>query len=130
MPFLHQTLCLILNIYLVKADPIYKKSRIFEGTVSEPKTLKTMIKGLAGKDINEDYLIKPTIVLDAGIATEDNIKWLKGKPYHYIDKKKKVSYQYSESLSSSLNYYMLRPAVYDELPVCFWSVHETTFNQI
>ena len=61
-----------------------KKSRIFEGNVSEPKTLETMIKGLAGKAINEDSLFKPTIVLDAGIATEDNIKWLKGKPYHYI----------------------------------------------
>ena len=43
-----------------------------------------MIKGLAGGGINEDSLFKPTIVLDAGIATEDNIKWLKGKPYHYI----------------------------------------------
>ena len=61
-----------------------KNSRIFEGNVSEPKTLETMIKGLAGKDINEDSLFKPTIVLDAGIATEDNIKWLKAKRYPYI----------------------------------------------
>jgi transposase len=61
-----------------------KNSRIFEGNVSEPKTLETMIRGLAGKDINEDSLFKPTIVLDAGIATEDNIKWLKGKHYPYI----------------------------------------------
>ena len=29
-----------------------KKSRIFEGNVSEPKTLEMMIKGLAGEDIN------------------------------------------------------------------------------
>jgi transposase len=61
-----------------------KNSRIFEGNVSEPKTLETMIKALAGKDINEDSLFKPTIVLDAGIATEDNIKWLKAKRYPYI----------------------------------------------
>jgi transposase len=70
-----------------------KKSRIFEGNVSEPKTLETMIKGLSGEGINEDCLLKPTIVLDAGIATEDNIKWLKGRPYHYIvvsRKKKKA----------------------------------------
>jgi len=70
-----------------------KKSRIFEGNVSESKTLETMIKGLAGEDINEDSLFKPTIVLDAGIATEDNIKWLKDKPCHYIvvsRKKKKA----------------------------------------
>jgi len=70
-----------------------KKSKIFEGNISEPKTLEMMIKGLAGGAINEQSLIKPTIVLDAGIATEDNIKWLKAKAYHYIvvsRKKKKA----------------------------------------
>jgi transposase len=61
-----------------------KKSRIFEGNVSEPKTMETMIRGLAGGEIFDESLIKPTIVLDAGIATEDNIKWLKGKHYPYI----------------------------------------------
>ena len=29
-------------------------------------------------------LVKPTIVLDAGIATEANIKWLKGNQYSYL----------------------------------------------
>jgi transposase len=70
-----------------------KKSRIFEGNVSEPKTLETMIKSLAGEGIHEDCLIKPTIVLDAGIASEKNIQWLKGKQYPYIvvsRKKKKA----------------------------------------
>jgi len=70
-----------------------KKSRIFEGNISEPKTLEAMIKGLAGGDINGDCLFKPTIILDAGIATEDNIEWLKDKQYHYIvvsRKKKKA----------------------------------------
>ena len=82
------TLGLVLDM-----DGFPKKSRIFEGSVSEPKTLETMIKGLASKDINEDSLFKPTIVLDAGIATEDNIKWLKEKHYPYIvvsRKKKKA----------------------------------------
>jgi len=70
-----------------------KKSKIYEGNISEPKTLETMIRGLSGQDINENSLFKPTIVLDAGIATEDNIKWLRGKCYHYIvvsRKKKKA----------------------------------------
>jgi transposase len=61
-----------------------KKSRIFEGNVSEPKTLDKMIRGLAGGEISEDSLIKPTIVLDAGIASEENIQWLKDKHYPYI----------------------------------------------
>jgi len=61
-----------------------KKSQIFEGNVSEPKTLETMIRGLAGGEISEDSLIKPTIVLDAGISSEVNIQWLKDKHYPYI----------------------------------------------
>jgi transposase len=61
-----------------------KKSRIFEGNVSEPKTLDTMIRGLAGGEVSEDSMIKPTIVLDAGIASEENVLWLKGKRYPYI----------------------------------------------
>jgi transposase len=43
-----------------------------------------MIRGLAGGGISEGSLIKPTIVLDAGIASEKNIQWLKGKQYPYI----------------------------------------------
>lgn len=61
-----------------------KKSRIFEGNVGEPTTLKTMIEGLSGGDISDNLLFKPTIVLDAGIASEDNIKWIKSKGYRYI----------------------------------------------
>ena len=60
-----------------------KKSRIYEGNISEPITLEAMINGLDSEDI-KDSLSKPTIVLDAGIATEDNIKWLRSKCYHYI----------------------------------------------
>jgi len=77
--------CLLVTLGLVlDMNGFPKKSRIFEGNVSEPKTMEMMIRGLAGGGISEDYLIKPTIVLDAGIATEDNIKWLKDKHYPYI----------------------------------------------
>jgi transposase len=61
-----------------------KKSRIYEGNIGEPTTLQAMIEGLSDKDINEATAFKPTIVLDAGIATEDNIKWLRSEQYHYI----------------------------------------------
>lgn len=86
--------CPLVTLGLVlDAQGFPKKSRIFEGNISEPKTLETMIKQLAGEDINKTPLFKPTIILDAGIATEDNINWLKDKPYHYIvvsRKKKKA----------------------------------------
>ena len=61
-----------------------KNSRIFEGNISEPKTLETMIQGLSGGDVSKNPLIKPTIVMDAGIASEKNIQWLKNKHYPYI----------------------------------------------
>ncbi|MFO8164132.1 MAG: IS1634 family transposase, partial [Desulfatiglandales bacterium] len=57
-----------------------KKSQIFEGNASEPKTLETMIGGLSGGFSR----IRPTIVLDAGIASEVNIQWLKDRHYPYI----------------------------------------------
>jgi len=61
-----------------------KRSRIFEGNVSEPGTLETMIRGLSEGDTSQDSLIRPTIVMDAGIASEDNIKWLRKHHYRYI----------------------------------------------
>jgi len=61
-----------------------KRSRIFEGNVSEPSTLETMINGLSDGDNPQQSLLKPTVVMDAGIATEDNVKWLKGHNYRYI----------------------------------------------
>lgn len=73
------TLGLVLDM-----DGFPKKSRIFEGNVSEPKTLDMMIRGLVDGENLDDTFIKPTVVLDAGIATEDNIKWLKEGRYPYI----------------------------------------------
>ncbi len=69
-----------------------KRSRIFEGNVSEPSTLETMINGLSDGDNPQQSLLKPTVVMDAGIATEDNVKWLRGHKYRYIvvSRKKKV----------------------------------------
>jgi transposase len=71
-----------------------KNSQVFEGNISEPKTLQTMIRSLAVRESSEDSLIKPTIVVDAGVASEENIQWLKDTHYPYIvvsRKKKKKS---------------------------------------
>ena len=77
--------CLLVTLGLVlDMDGFPKKSRIFEGNISEPKTLEMMIRGLSGEDVSEESFLKPTIVLDAGIASEENIQWLKDKHYHYI----------------------------------------------
>lgn len=82
------TLALVLD-----AQGFPKKSRIYEGNISEPKTLEQMIKDLSVGQCGQAPLFRPTVVMDAGIASQDNIKWLQSKSYRYIvvsRKKKKA----------------------------------------
>ena len=77
--------CLLVTLGLVlDMHGFPRKSRIFEGNVSEPKTMETMIEGLGGGGYLKDSLIKPMVVVDAGIASEKNIQWLKDNSYPYI----------------------------------------------
>ena len=57
-------------------------SQVFPGNASEPATLKTMLDGLQGQ--NPLAMPKPVIILDAGIASADNIAWLVEHAYRYI----------------------------------------------
>ncbi len=57
-----------------------KKSEVFAGNASEPKTLAEMVGKLSDKDAS----LAPTVVLDAGIATEENIAWLVENGYRYV----------------------------------------------
>lgn len=75
-----------------------KCSQVFEGNISEPLTLEKMIKDMESKNISSD-LFKPskaTIVMDAGIASEDNIVWLKKNEYPYIVVSRKRHRQFDE----------------------------------
>jgi len=63
---------------LLDADGFPKKSGFFDGNISEPGTLKDMIDTLSSQDK------RPLIVLDAGLAAEINLKWLKDQDYTYI----------------------------------------------
>jgi len=56
------------------------RTAILPGNASEPKTLQEMIKNLTA----HQNLFKPTIILDAGIATIDNLAWLREEKYTYI----------------------------------------------
>lgn len=56
------------------------RTSIFPGNASEPKTLKKMIESLTV----HQSLFKPIIVLDAGIATNENLAWLRENGYHYV----------------------------------------------
>lgn len=72
-----------------------KHSEIFRGNVNEASTMATMVQGL-----EDDALVeKPTIVMDAGIATEDNIKWLTANHYPYIVVSRKRHREFNENQS-------------------------------
>lgn len=74
------------------------RSSFLPGNVSEPSTLQQAIEALGG----QDDLIKPIIVMDAGIASEDNLKWLRENKYPYIvsAKQKAPSMELSGELAS------------------------------
>jgi transposase len=64
---------------VVDADGFPKRSDVFAGNVSEPGTLAGMIAALSSHDSGQ-----PLIVMDAGLATADNILWLKAHGYGYL----------------------------------------------
>jgi transposase len=69
-----------------------KRSEVFAGNANEPKTLAEMV----GKLVENDASPAPTIVLDAGIATEENIAWLVEGGYHYVVVSRKRHREFNE----------------------------------
>jgi hypothetical protein len=67
---------------VVNAEGFLKYSQVFEGNMSDSASLEKIIKQLSERTAAKEA--KPTIVLDAGIATEDNIKLLRKNNYDYI----------------------------------------------
>ena len=62
-----------------------RRSSVLPGNVSEPGTLLDALDSLATEDEGED---KPTVIMDAGIATEDNLAELRKRGYHWITVKR------------------------------------------
>ena len=56
------------------------RTSFLPGNISEPGTLQQMIETL---NLTET-LLKPTVVLDAGIAFADNLEWLRNHGYSYV----------------------------------------------
>jgi transposase len=74
-----------------------RRSHVYEGNVSEAATLAEMIHDLEKGGISVG--IKPTVVMDAGIATERNIDWLKENEYPYLVVSRKKHREFDESAS-------------------------------
>jgi len=67
-----------------------KQSKIYEGNVSEPGTLEKMLDELS--NVVDGFNCQKTIVIDAGIATEDNLEIIKRKQFKYLAVSRKKSY--------------------------------------
>jgi hypothetical protein len=58
-----------------------RHSKIYEGNISEPETFKLMLSDVASQLTTEGE--KPLIVMDAGIATEENLTLIKSATFNY-----------------------------------------------
>jgi len=72
-----------------------RRSRVFAGNASEPQTLQEMLTGLSAPK-------GAAVVMDAGIATEANLDWLKANGYHYVVVSRKRDRQFDPALATEL----------------------------
>jgi transposase len=72
-----------------------RRSRVFAGNASEPATLKDMLTGLGAPH-------GATVVMDAGIATEANLTWLRAQGYHYLVVSKLRERQFDPTLATEV----------------------------
>lgn len=73
---------LVVLAVVVNAEGFLKYSQIFEGNMADNKTLEKIIDQLSSCTSSAQR--KPIVVLDAGIATEDNLKLLREKKFEYM----------------------------------------------
>lgn len=75
--------CKLLTLALIVDEQGFAKySHLYPGNQYEGHTLKEMIEEMV--EINPALAVDRTIVMDAGIATKDNIAYLKKEKLHYI----------------------------------------------
>lgn len=72
-----------------------RRSRVFAGNASEPQTLQEMLEGLSAPK-------GAAVVMDAGIATEANLDWLKANGYHYVVVSRKRDRQFDPAQATEL----------------------------
>ena len=72
-----------------------RRSRVFAGNASEPATMKNMLTGLGAPH-------GATVVMDAGIATEANLTWLRAQGYHYVVVSKLRERQFDPALATEV----------------------------
>lgn len=89
-----RTDCPLVTLALVvdqEGFPVY--SKIYKGNQSEPATLQEVLKEVFGYRQNlDEFIQKPSIIMDRGIATSENLSFLKQEGYSYfiVERKNQV----------------------------------------
>ena len=79
-----RTDCPLLTLALVlDEDGFPKASKVFEGSVSEPSTLGSILDGLPQPG-QLPLRATPTVIIDAGIATEQNLALIRSRKMDYV----------------------------------------------
>jgi hypothetical protein len=71
---------------LTNGQGFIRRSKLYGGNISEPATFVEVIKDLEAETKKEANLLdsNPVAILDAGIATEENLKFLRSINFDYI----------------------------------------------
>ena len=77
------------------ASGFVRRVQFFPGNASEPTTLKVMLTGLHATP-------GATVVMDAGIATQANLDWLREQGYHYLVASKLRERQFDPALATEV----------------------------
>lgn len=89
---------LIVLAVVVNTEGFLKYSQIFEGNIADSKTLDKIIDELSSRTSATGR--KPIVVLDAGIATKDNLKLLKKNKFEYLCVSRSGMNEYTVDTSS------------------------------
>lgn len=90
---------LVVLAVVINTEGFLKYSEIFEGNMSDSKTLEEIIAKLSTRTSSTER--HPIVVLDAGIATEDNLKVLKKNKFNYMCVSRSGMSKYSIDADSS-----------------------------
>lgn len=75
--------CKLVTLGLVVDEQGFaKSSNLYGGNMSEPRTLESMIRDMEEKTGNKETA--RTVIMDAGVATKENVLWLKEHEYRHI----------------------------------------------
>jgi len=76
-------------------------SKIYSGNQAEPPTLREVLAELKDSEDLIDRVSTPAIVMDRGIATQENLSWLEQEGYHYfvIERRNEVK-EFTEEFST------------------------------